>query len=51
MEIPRLKKNCALHFGRGTSGVLHVFVTQFYGIFRGQALFSPEFLTVKQQTY
>ena len=50
VEIPRSRKICALHFGRRTSGVLHVFVIQFCGIFRGQALFCPEFLTVEQKT-
>ena len=51
VEIPRSRKICALHFGRRTSGVLHVFVTQFYEIFRGEPLFCSDFLTVKQQTY
>ena len=50
VEIPRSRKMCALHFGRRTSGVLHVFVIQFCGIFRGQPLFCPEFLTVEQKT-
>ena len=50
-EIPRSRKLCASLFGRRTSGVLHDFVTQFYGIFSGEPLFCSDFLTVKQQTY
>ena len=51
VEIPRSRKICALHFGHGTSVVLHVFITQSCGFFRVEALFCPEFLMVKQQIY
>ena len=51
VEIPRSRKICALHLGCRTSGELHVFVTQFYGIFWGEPLFCSDFLMVKQQTY
>ena len=51
LEIQRSRKFWMLHFGRGTSEVLHIFVTQFCGIFRAKTLVGPEFLMVKQQTY